>query len=401
MIPSGTGRLIGFLNFAHALDHYVMLIYPAAVLALSVSLGRPFGELLPYATGGFVAFGLFSMPFGWIGKRVSGHRLITLFFLGTGASCILAGLAQTPLQIGAALTLVGFFAAIYHPIGNAMLSVIDPARVGRIMGRNGLFGNLGVASAALITGVLTDLISWRAAFIAPGVASIAAGIAFWMLVPDPGPIRAAPGKAASLALPRPEMARIVAILLISTAIGGFIFSATTALMPKLFEQRLAGLTGSLAGVGLFVFVVYAFAAIAQVIIGSMLDRHSIGRIFFAVAALQAPFLLMTGLAGGMATLIVALPMMFFVFGLIPINEVMTARYTAPEHRTRVYAVRYTFAFIAIAAAVPAVSWFHGAYGGFTELFAMLAGLSVLLTGFTLMFAAIERRPASRAEPVSA
>jgi small neutral amino acid transporter SnatA (MarC family) len=103
----------------------------------------------------------------------------------------------------------------------------------------------------------------------------------------------------------------------------------------------------------------------------------------------------------MATLIVALPMMFFVFGLIPINEVMTARYTAPEYRTRVYAVRYTFAFIAIAAAVPVVSWFHGAYGGFTELFAMLAGLSVLLTGFTLMFAAIERRPASRAEPVSA
>jgi hypothetical protein len=30
------------------------------------------------------------------------------------------------LQIGLALTLVGVFAAIYHPIGNAMLSAIDP-----------------------------------------------------------------------------------------------------------------------------------------------------------------------------------------------------------------------------------------------------------------------------------
>ncbi|NJM36133.1 MAG: MFS transporter, partial [Rhodomicrobium sp.] len=54
MTSPGTGRLIGFLNFGHALDHFVMLIYPAAVLALSVSLERPFGELLPYATGGFV-----------------------------------------------------------------------------------------------------------------------------------------------------------------------------------------------------------------------------------------------------------------------------------------------------------------------------------------------------------
>lgn len=394
-------RLIGFLNFAHGLDHFVMLIYPAAVLALSVSLSKPFGELLPYSTGGFVAFGLFSMPFGWIGKRVSGHRLITVFFLGTGVSCILAGLAQTPLQIGMALTLVGFFAAIYHPIGNAMLSVIDAARVGRIMGQNGLFGNLGAASAALITGVLTDLISWRAAFIVPGAVSLAMGFAFWALVSDPGPMRSPPRKASDRIIPRSEMVRVFAILMLSTAIGGFIFSATTVVMPKLFEQRLVDLTTSLTGVGLFVFIVYTFAAVAQIIIGSLLDRHSMARIFFVVAVLQVPFLLLTGLVGGLATLFAALPMMFVVFGLIPINEVMTARYTAPEYRTRIYAVRYTFGFIAIAAAVPTASWFHNTYGGFAELFMTLSGLAVLLTILTVIFALAKRPSEGRAQPLSA
>jgi MFS family permease len=402
MTPAKTGRLIAFLNFGHGLDHFVMLIYPAAVLALSISLDRPFGDLLPYATGGFMAFGVFSMPFGWIGKRVSGHVLITVFFLGTGLGCVLCGLAQTPLQIGIALTFVGFFAAIYHPIGNAMLSVIDPARVGRIMGQNGLFGNLGVASAALITGVLTDTISWRAAFIIPGLASLAAGIAFWMLVPDPGPMRSVPGKASHYIAPRAEILRVLAILIVSTTIGSFIFSATTALMPKLFEQRLTELTTTLSGVGLFVFVIYAFAAFAQVIIGSLLDRHSMARIFFVVSALQVPFLLLTGYVGGVTTLLAALPMMFVVFGLIPINEVMTARYTAPEYRTRVYAVRYTFGFVAIAAAVPIVSWFHNAYGGFTELFVAMAGLSVLLSTLTVAFASIERQPMGEsAQPASA
>ncbi len=402
MTSPTTGRMIAFLNFGHALDHFVMLIYPAAVLALSVSLGKSFGELLPYATGGFFAFGVFSMPFGWIGRRASGHTLITIYFLGTGAGCILAGFAQTPLQIGMALTLVGLFAAIYHPIGNAMLSVIDPARVGRIMGKNGLFGNLGVASAALITGVLTDLISWRAAFIIPGLASLAAGIGFWMLVADPGPIRSAPRKAGDRIIPRAEMIRVLAILMISTMIGSFIFSATTALMPKLFEQRLTELTTSLSGVGLFVFVIYAFAAIAQIVIGSLLDKHSTGRIFFTVAVLQVPFLLLTGLVGGPVTLLVALPMMFVVFGLIPINEVMTARYTTPEYRTRVYAVRYTFGFVAIAAAVPVVSYFYSNYGGFSQLFLVLAGLSVLLTGLTVAFSMIERPIlAQKAEPASA
>jgi len=391
MDATNRSRLIGFLNFAHALDHFAMLIFPAAILAMSVSFDRPFGELLVYSTGGFVAFGLFSMPFGWLGKRVTGHRLITLFFLGIGAGCVLAGLAQTPLQMGVALTLVGIFAAIYHPIGNAMLSAIDPARIGRIMGLNGLCGNFGVATAALITGVLADLISWRAAFIIPGLISIAIGVAFWTLVADPGPLRSPPRKETDRAIPRRELIRVFIILAFSTAIGGFVFSATTAVMPKLFEMRLTDVTTTISGVGLFVFVVYALAAVAQLIIGSLIDRHPLGRIFLAVAVLQVPAFVLTGLVGGFATLFAAIPMMFVVFGLIPVNEVMVARYSAPEYRTRIYSVRYTIGFAAVAAAIPTASWFHTVYGDFGEMFVMLGAMSVVLTLAAIALVWIERQ----------
>jgi MFS family permease len=392
-------RLISFLNLGHALDHLVMLIYPAAVLALSVSFDRPFGELLPYATGGFVAFGLFSMPFGWIGKRVTGHRLITLFFFGTGLSCILAGLAQTPLQIGLALTLIGVFAAIYHPIGNSMLSAIDATRVGRIMGQNGLCGNLGVASAALVTGILTDLISWRAAFIVPGAVSIAAGIGFWMLVADPGPLRSPPRKEGDRRVPRGEMIRVFMVLAVSTALGGFIFSGTTAIMPKLLEGSLAAVTTSITGVGIFVFLVYALAALAQMIIGSMIDKGRLGRIFLIVTLLQVPTLILTGSVGGFATVLAAVPMMFVVFGLIPINEVLIARYTPPEYRTRVYSVRYTVTFAAVAAAIPTVSWFHTAYGGFAELFVLMGTMALPMAASAFAFLLMEERQL-RAAPAS-
>ena len=402
MESSKSPALIGALNFAHALDHFVMLIYPAVILGLSSEFNQPYGELLPYSIGGFVAFGLFSMPVGWIGKRVSGHRLITLFFVGAGAGCVLAGIARTPLQIGAALTLVGAFAAIYHPIGNSMLSAIDPARLGRIMGLNGLCGNLGVASAALITGVLTDLISWRAAFIAPGLASIAAGLAFWLLVPDPGPLRSPARMAGARSIPRSEMISVFGVLMVSTAIGSFIFSATTIVMPKLFEARLAELTSTVSGVGLFVFLVYAFAALAQILIGSLADRHALSRIFLPLALLQVPLLLLTGLIGGVPTLFAALAMMFLVFGQVPINEVMVARYTPPEYRTRVYSVRYTLSFASVATAVPTVSFFHNAYGGFTELFILLAALAIPLTASALVLMWTERPPAAdAAESVSA
>ena len=394
MQSSKSPALTGYLNFAHGLDHFVMLIYPAVVLALSSEFNLPYGDLLPYSIGGFIAFGLFSMPFGWIGKHVSGHRLITIFFIGAGIGCVLAGLARTPLQIGAALTLVGVFAAIYHPIGNSMLSAIDPARVGRIMGLNGLCGNLGVASAALVAGVLTDLISWRAAFIVPGVAGIAFGLAFWAMVPDPGPLRSPARKADTRAIPRSEMISVFGVLMFSTAIGSFIFSATTIVMPKLFEERLGELTTSVSGVGLLVFFVYAVAALAQILIGSLVDRHSLSRIFLPLALLQVPLLLLIGLVGGVATLLLALPMMFMVFGMVPINEVMVARYTPPELRTRVYSVRYTLSFGAVAAAVPTVSYLHNTYGGFTELFVLLAALAIPLSASALVLMWTERQPAA-------
>jgi MFS family permease len=397
MGSSKSSTLIGCLNFAHALDHFVMLIYPAVVLALSAEFNQPFGELLPYSVGGFIAFGLFSMPVGWIGKRVSGHLLISVFFVGAGVGCVLAGLARTPLQIGAALTLVGAFAAIYHPIGNSMLSAIDPARLGRIMGLNGLCGNLGVASAALITGVLSDLISWRAAFIAPGLASIAAGLVFWALVPDPGPLRSPARAASARSIPRSEMITVFGVLLFSTAIGSFIFSSTTIVMPKLFETRLVELTSTVSGVGLYVFLVYAVAALAQLLIGSLADRHSLSRIFLPLALLQVPMLLLTGLVGGATTLFTALAMMFLVFGQVPINEVMVARYTPPEYRTRVYSVRYTLSFAAVAIAVPVVSTFHNAYGGFSELFILLATLAIPLTASALVLMWTERQPAADAD----
>jgi MFS family permease len=70
--------------------------------------------------------------------------------------------------MAAALTLLGLFSAIYHPVGIPMLLQHAQAP-GRTIGINGLAGNLGIAVAALLTGVLVDLAGWRAAFVVPGL----------------------------------------------------------------------------------------------------------------------------------------------------------------------------------------------------------------------------------------
>src|SRR5258706_6893401 len=46
------------------------------------------------------------------------------------------------------------------------------------MGLDGVGGNLGVASSALVTGVVGQYLGWRWAFIIPGIVTIVIGLVF-------------------------------------------------------------------------------------------------------------------------------------------------------------------------------------------------------------------------------
>src|SRR5258708_11670043 len=93
-------RVIGFVNAAHFIDHYSMLIFAAAVIVMGPALGMAYSELLPYATPGFIAFGARSLLTGWLCDRWSRRHMIEIFFLCIGLSMIAVRLLQTPLQLG-------------------------------------------------------------------------------------------------------------------------------------------------------------------------------------------------------------------------------------------------------------------------------------------------------------
>src|SRR5215831_2929534 len=119
--PAQRLRSIAFLNLAHAIDHFVLLIFPAVVLGLETVFERPYEDMIALSTAGFVAFAVFALPAGWLADRWSRRNMMALFFFGCGASLFGAAVAPTPAALGLALGLLGVFAAIYHPVGMAML----------------------------------------------------------------------------------------------------------------------------------------------------------------------------------------------------------------------------------------------------------------------------------------
>ncbi|MDA1117396.1 MAG: MFS transporter [Proteobacteria bacterium] len=375
--------LVPFLNLGHLLDHLVMLVFPTAVVALGREWGRPYSELLPLALGGFIAFGAFAIPAGWLADHWSRYRTMVIFYFGIGASLFVTGFAQSPWHIAAGLTLTGAFAAIYHPVGIAML-VASSARMGHALGWNGLWGNLGLAAAALFTGALVDLVGWRAAFFVPGLACIAAGAGFLLLVQDPGKVKKS-SRTIGLHIDGRTMVRVFAVLLVATAFGGIIFNSTTVSMPKVFDERLRALTQTNFGIGALVAVVYAVAAFAQVAMGALIDRFELKRLMIGVALAQIPLLALAAHTQGWAMLAAAVLMMLAVFGQIPLNDAIVGKYCADEFRARMLSVRYVVSLGVASIAVPMIAVLHGTEGGFANVFLVLAVLASCMLLASLFF----------------
>lgn len=366
-----------FLNIGHFLDHFFMLVFASvAALTLAREWGLSYGELIPYATPGFIAFGVFALPAGWLADKWSRRGMMAVFFIGIGVCSMLTALAQTPLQIGIALFVMGIFAAIYHPVGIPLV-IEGREKTGMPIAINGVYGNFGVASAALITGYMIDNASWRATYIWPGLISIALGLAYlWLITktvsPQTAPAARKKSSARSSYYQGIPLVRILAIIMFTTALGGFAYQSTTFALPKVFEERLTELALSATLVGWYAFLVFMSAAVAQIIVGYLLDRHSARTVFTGVAATQVVFFaLMPGLTGWTA-LGVAFGFTLAVFGQIPINDVLMGRIAASEWRSRAFAARYIVTFSALAATLPLIAWVHGAWG-FDMLFMMLTG----------------------------
>lgn len=390
-----------FLNIGHFLDHLFTLIFATvAALALTREWGLSYAELVPYATPGFVAFGLFSLPAGWLSDRWSRYGMMSVFFVGIGIASIFTAFATTPLQIMILLFFVGILAAIYHPVGLAM--VVESAKAsgtGQAIAINGVWGNLGVGSAALITGFLIDNGGWRAAFVLPGLVSIAIGVAYFLFSrPDiaaeqaakaakraagPAAKPAATGTTHSDQRLRQLLLRLSIIIFCTAALSSIVFQSTTFALPKVLDERLGGIAGSATAVGWLAFVVFAIASMAQLVVGRLLDTLGPRIVFMFVAAMQVFFfLLMPGLKDWTA-LAVALGFMLGAFGQIPINDYMIGRMARSEFRGAVYGARYVVSFVALAAALPLIAWVHGNWG-FDALFRILAGTAAVIFLFVSM-----------------
>jgi MFS family permease len=377
-----------FLNLGHFITHFLMLVFATvAALRLGDEWGMTYAELLPYATPGFIAYGLLAVPAGWLADRWSREGMMALFFLGIGLSAMYTASANSVPGIALGLTLIGGFAAIYHPVGLALV-IQGRRKMGVPLAINGVFGNLGVAFAALVSGYLIELHGWRSAFLLPGAITVVVGLLYVALerknLRHGSQADIQQGSTRGTAsLPRSLLRRIFIVILLTTALGGLIFQSTTYSLPKVFAERLVGLASGATEIGAYAALVFTIAALAQLVVGFLVDQYSLRKVFLCVALLQAVlFAVMIGLTGWPA-LLVSIGFMFAVFGEIPISDVLIGRVASGEWRSRAFALNYLVGFGVSASSLPLIAWIYAGWG-FGALFGVLA-LTALLIACVVLY----------------
>ena len=326
------------LNIAHAIDHMFLLIFATAISVIAADFGfASWEQLMPFGAAAFLMFGLGAIPAGRLGDLWGRRPMMLVFFFGMGISALLVAATQNAWQMAVALTLLGTFASIYHPVGIPML-LQATRRPGWTIGVNGLSGNLGIALAALSTGLAVKFIGWRAAFAIPGLLAIGCGILFARITPIElhAPSKRAPR---SIVIPASVVARVFLVMTTAAVTGSLLFNFTTNGNPELLKQRMDGIVNDPAALGLLMAAVYAVASLAQLVVGWLLDRYSLKRIYVAILAFQPPLFLLAARAGGWQLYALQILFMIAVFGAIPFTDVLIARYVDDRMRSRVAGVR--------------------------------------------------------------
>jgi len=388
-------RSIAFLNWAHALDHFVLLIYPTVVIGLEVVYRRPYNELIALSSAAFVAFGVFSLPAGWLADHWSRRNMMAAFYLGCAGSLALTAFAPNLPMLAVGMFFLGVFAAIYHPVGMAMLIEASNAR-GRTLAFNGVCGNLGVSLAAGISAALATWFGWRAAFLAPAALCVVTGFIYLWVTPDDR--HHASRRQSKPAVPlTPRLAVLLFGLFLVIAISaGLVFNVLTIALPKIVDEGVAA-SVPLVLVGSIATAVLVCGALAQLTVGRLVERVPPHVIFAAVTALGFAGNLWATYASGLSLMIALSLAIAAIYGQVTVNDIILARYTADAWRGRVYAVRYFTLFISAGAAIALISLLHngGGFGlvlGVNSIIALVMFLATL--GLVALIVTIDARNAA-------
>lgn len=384
MTPLSNRLTLGFSAVGHTYSHLFTLLYATAVLAIARDWGMGYDVLIALSLPMNVMFGLGALPAGWAADRFGALPVMLLFFLGVGGGALLTGFATTPTMILVGLTVIGTFAAIYHPVGIPWL-IKHAANRGRALAVNNVFGSIGIAGAAIVAGFCADTWGWRSAFLVPGAVCIVTGLAFALFFRAGSMVEAQIDVKAEAPPAPADVKRAFIVLSVTMIMSGLFVNVVTTALPKMFEERLADDVGGFTwGIGAMVSLVYMISAAGQLLGGELMERFRLKSFYVTTMAAVAPLILLGFFVHTLFLVpVIGLALTLLSTAQLAENTLLT-RYTPARWRGRAFGAKFVLSLGVGTLGVAVVPLVYRLYGNLDAaylvmvVFAALGALAAML-----------------------
>jgi predicted MFS family arabinose efflux permease len=349
-MDSRESRILIATCYGHFMSHFNMLVFPAVVLPLAGRLKMDMAYILDLSFWMYCLFGITALPWGMIADRWKSKPLFLIYYLGAGCSGLAAAAwIDHPSKFSMALAMIGLFSGIYHPIGLGMISK-EIKRVSLGMAYNGMFGNLGLAAAPLLTGVLNWIWGPSAAYLSLGVLNLL-GVGLIVVLPrmevhQSESKRSDDGNGLITAF---------LILLVAMMLGGVVYRGATVILPAYFElknQVIFQWLSSIAGGGLsknlvataFVSFIYIVGMLGQYAGGRSAERFDLRFCYLTFHAITIPAAFLMAFAVDLPLVFLALIYFFFLLGMQPIENTLVAKFTPKKFHHSAFGSKFVLTF---------------------------------------------------------
>jgi predicted MFS family arabinose efflux permease len=386
----GEKMIIGLTGSSHAMTHAYLLIFPAVLLLLKKDFDMGYLGLGVVSNIMSFSYGLGALPGGMIFNRFGPKKLYLFCFLGSTLTCLLIAASPNLLIFTVGLAILGALGSVYHPLANALISA-KVKEFGRGLGIHGAAGNIGLATAPFLAGLIGSLWGWRAAYLAfmlPGVA-----LSIWSLFVDMSidklqkqdrgavspSVRADRGFWLYFSTP-------LILLYLVNMLQSFGFHGVVTFLPTYMSQNTSfrilswdnvAIGGMLSGIALFMGVFGQYTG------GVLAEKKNLKRNIAVMCVLSFPFILAMAFFKDAALLVMALSFFFFNFALQPMINTLTARYTTLKMRATAFGI-YFFAAFGIGSMAASFAGFIAQNFGLSWVFVGLSASNLILIALSLL-----------------
>jgi len=349
-MDSRESRILIATCYGHFMSHFNMLVFPAVVLPLAGRLKMDMAYILDLSFWMYCLFGVTALPWGMIADRWGSKSLFLIYYLGAGCSGLAAAAwIDHPSRFSMALAMIGLFSGIYHPIGLGMISK-EIKRVSLGMAYNGMFGNLGLATAPLLTGVLNWIWGPSAAYLSLGMLNLL-GVGLIVVLPR---IEVHQSESKSSDDGNGLLTAFL-ILLVAMMLGGIVYRGATVILPAYFElknQVIFQWLSSIAGGGLsknlvataFVSFIYIIGMLGQYAGGRSAERFDLRFCYLTFHAITIPAAFLMAFAVDLPLVFLALIYFFFLLGMQPIENTLVAKFTPKKFHHSAFGSKFVLTF---------------------------------------------------------